>query len=50
MAFFEIYFMVRAVFHPNLKNAFDVHFDHVLFFETVFGLKKFGEDCVIKCF
>ncbi len=50
MTFFEVNFVIRTVAHPDLKDAFDVHLDHLFFFQTVFGEKEFFKDCVIKSF
>ena len=50
VTFFQVNLVVCAVLHPNLEDAFDVHFDHLFFFQAVLGQEKFFKDCIIKCF
>ena len=48
VAFLEVDLVVTAVFHPNLEHALDVHLDHVLLLEPVFGLEEFFEDGIVE--
>ena len=48
VAFLQVDLVVRAVFHPDLEGALDVHLHHVLFLQAVLGLEEFFEDGVIE--
>jgi hypothetical protein len=48
VALLEVDLVVRAVLHPDLEDALDVHLGHVLLLEAVLGLEELGEDGVVE--
>ena len=48
MALLEVDFVVRAVLHPNLEDALDVHLHHVLLQQSVLCFEQFGEDGIVE--
>ena len=50
MTFFQVDFVKRAVLHPDLEGALDIHLDHLFFFQAVLCQEEFFEDRIVKCF
>ena len=48
VAFLQIDLVIRAILHPDLEGALDVHLDHVLLLQAVLGLEELFEDGVVK--
>ena len=48
VALLQVDLVVRAVLHPDLEDALDVHLHHVLLLQAVLGLEQLGEDRVVE--
>ena len=48
VALLEVDLVVRAVAHPDLEHALDVHLDHLGLGQAVLGLEQLGEDGVVE--
>ena len=48
MAFLQVDFVERAVTHPDLECALDIHLHHVFLAQAVLGQEEFLEDGIVE--